>query len=339
MRLPVKPALGLATLILLGSGALAAADDKDRPELARTGPAADYPLVIGEPFTIGTTVWTPNDQLNYDAVGMASVGEATLVGVSGAHKTLPLPSYVEVTSLNSGRTILVRLERRGPMVNSLLIELSPAAAQQLGMAPGASDPVRVRRVNPPEAERALLRQGEEAPLRMDTPQGLLNVLRKKLAEQSPLLPPPSTPPTPPQVTSAMLAGGQSPSRPAPAPAPSVTVHTAPTPVPPPAKPVENPPAPVPAAAPPAKASPAAIPVHRGTPPAEAAKGAYVVQVGAFSAEANARKLAKTLGGFVVKPGQYWLVRIGPFSDRAKATPALEKARKAGYRDARIRLAD
>ncbi len=346
MKLPVKVGFGLTTsmalalslpLLALGGSAALAGDRKEEAPLPRTGPAADYPVVIGEPFTIGTTVWTPNDQLNYDAVGMATVGDASLVGVTGAHKTLPLPSYVEVTSLQSGRTILVRLERRGPMVNSTLIELSPAAARQLGLAPGASSPVRVRRVNPPESERAMLRQGGEAPPRMDTPPGLLEVLRKKLAEQSPLLPPPSVPPTPPKVTADMLAKGQiggptstSPalaSAPATAATPSVVAASKPAPRP----------APAPAAAP--TPTPPAPPAPKPSAPAPATKGGYVVQVGAFSVERNARALAAKLGGFVERPGALWLVQIGPFTDRAKAGPALEKAHKAGYTDARIQHRD
>src|SRR4029079_18969912 len=72
----------------------------------------------------------------------------------------------------------VRIERRGPMTGNELVALSPDALTQLGIAPGA--PVRVRRVNPPEDQRALLRAHQPAPLRMDTPMPLVEVLRRKL---------------------------------------------------------------------------------------------------------------------------------------------------------------
>lgn len=310
MRLPVERALPLAALILLGAGTLAAKDRAANPAPPLTGPAADYPVVTGAPFTIGSTVWTPVDQLNYDAVGQASVGGPDSVGVTGAHKTLPLPSYVEVTALDSGKTILIRLERRGPMANDVLVELSPAAASQLGLAPGRHAPIRVRRVNPPEPERAALRGGGRAPDRMETPEGLLKVLRRKLAEQAPLLPPPSRPPMIPATTPVAKAPATKP--PAAKPAPSIPVAANPVPVKP---------------APPAK------------PPAAAAKGALVVQVGAFSVEANARKIADRLGGHVSRAGKVWRVRLGPFANRAQAGPALEKARHAGYSDARIQSAD
>ena len=114
------------------------------------------------------------------------VGQGDATNVAASHKTLPLPSYVEVTDLQSGRTALVRVETRGPMRNDRLLELTPAAARQLGIAAGATTPVRVRRVNPPEVDRAMLRAGNEAPLRMDTPKSLLTVLLRKLDDSQPM---------------------------------------------------------------------------------------------------------------------------------------------------------
>jgi rare lipoprotein A len=182
MRLPVNHAAPLALLALLsacGGGALA----DSAPALATTGPAADYPMVIGAPFTIDGVTHTPNDRLNYDAVGYAATGSDGGTAVSAAHRTMPMPSYLEVTALDTGKTVLVRVERRGPMTNALLVELSPGAASQLGVAGKPRAPVRVRRVNPPESERALLRTGQPAPARMDTPKSLLAVLTRKLEAQ------------------------------------------------------------------------------------------------------------------------------------------------------------
>jgi rare lipoprotein A len=175
-----------------------------RPERAaplnRAGPAADYPMITGEPFTIDGVTYKPVDAMNYDAVGRAVADPEGGAGVSAAHKTLPLPSYAEVTSLETGRTILVRVERRGPMVNDRLIALSAGALAQLGAEGRETVPVRVRRVNPPETDRALLRTGQAAPQRMDTPASLLGVLMRKLDPQAvPAVPPvaaaPSAQPT------------------------------------------------------------------------------------------------------------------------------------------------
>ncbi|WP_189620029.1 septal ring lytic transglycosylase RlpA family protein [Novosphingobium colocasiae] len=314
MKLPNNVRLPVAALICLAAGTAIARDRIEPAPLQPTGPAADYPVVVGEPYTIGSVTWTPVDQLNYDAVGNASVGAADGAGITAAHKTLPLPCYVEVTALDTGRTILVRIERRGPMVNDTLIDLSPAAAAQLGVTPGSHPAVRVRRVNPPEPERAALRQGGTAPLRMDTPEPLLKVLRRKLASQSPLQPPPSTPPSMPKL-------------PTDAPAvPAAPVAKAPKPAP---KPVA-PPSPVaakPAAAPVAAAAPAA-PAAATAP--KAAKGTLVVQIGAFASEANARALAGKLNANVSRSGKLWRVYAGPFASRGQASAALEKVKSAGY---------
>jgi rare lipoprotein A len=292
------------------------------PEPAPSGPAADYPVTVGEPFTIGATTWTPADQLNYDAVGQATV-QQSLTGVSAAHKTLPLPSYAEVTSLASGRTILVRLVERGPMENATLLALSPEGAAQLGVDGKAA--VRVRRVNPPEVERAALRTGGRVPQRMDTPESLLKVLRRKLAEQSPLLPPPSVPPRmpaglPPTLATAKALPGQ--------PEPAASAAAKPTPTPRPA--------PKPAAAPAPK--PQDEPRKAPAPKAITA-GSTIVQVAAFSTAERAKSAASKLGGQVAQAGRLWRVRLGPFASREEASAALGKAKAAGYSDARIQRAD
>jgi rare lipoprotein A (peptidoglycan hydrolase) len=58
-------------------------------------------VVVGQPYRVGDTLFTPVSGMNFDSVGYASVGGPN-VGVSAAHHTLPLPCYVEVTSLASG---------------------------------------------------------------------------------------------------------------------------------------------------------------------------------------------------------------------------------------------
>jgi rare lipoprotein A len=337
MRLPVNHALPLAALLLIALSGEVQAKPAEPGATAPTGPAADYPVTVGEPYTIGKTTWTPSDQLNYDAVGLAgAAGE--LGGVAAAHKTLPVPSYAEVTALDSGRTILVRIIERGPADNDTLVALSPAALTQLGLAPGSRAAVRVRRVNPPEVERAALRTGGTAPLRMETPESLLKVLRRKLAEQSPLMPPPSMPPAMP----ANLSTAQAlPSAPLPKPKTEQAAKPLPTSA---AKPVTPVPSRMPAA--PAKAAvvPAKAPAPANTPKATAAnapaaKGTHVVQVAAFSTRERADKAARALGGMVTPAGRLWRVRMGPFSSTKDARSALEKAKAGGYSDARIQRAD
>jgi rare lipoprotein A len=327
MRLLVNHVLPIAALLLAGGIGQAQARPPVAAQAAPTGPAADYPVTVGEPYTIGTTTWTPADQLNYDAVGYAGVAEG-LSGVAAAHKTLPLPSYAEVTALDTGRTILVRIVDRGPRDNDTLVALSGAAAAQLGLTSGARTAVRVRRVNPPEVERAALRTGGAAPMRMETPDSLLNVLRRKLAEQSPLMPPPSVPPKmPTNIAAADALPAAKPAKlpvakPSPTPKAAAAIRTAPSPLPTPAPKHAAPAAP-------AKAPPSAAPV----------KGTHVVQVAAFSSRDRADKAAHQLGGVVSPVGKLWRVRLGPFGAGKDAASALEKAKTAGYRDARIQRAE
>lgn len=147
--------------------------------------AIDPPALIGEPYAIDGVTVSPADA-PFDDVGLAAL-DATAAGSAGismAHRTLPLPSYAEVTALDSGRTILVRVERRGPLAGPAFVALSPGAFAQIGADPSFSLPIRVRRVSPQEYERALLRTGQRAPERLATPKPLLEVLRRRLAERA-----------------------------------------------------------------------------------------------------------------------------------------------------------
>ena len=278
----------------------------------------DRPVKIGAPYAVDGVTYTPADIADYDEVGYASwygdelAGKPTANGeifdpaaISAAHKTLPLPSYVEVTALDTGRTILVRVNDRGPMANDRLIDLSRGAAEQLGLKPGVAG-VCVRRTSPPAAERAQLRAGKAVPARIPTPDSLLAILRSKLTGK----------PSP----AAIAAGVAKPVTPA---AP-----------PPRTKPgddrfiVEGPggKAPPTASAPPK-------PAPQPAPAPAAASGSYAVQVATFSTEARASATAKVVGGSVSKAGNLWRVRMGPLASEADAKAALGKAHAKGFRDA------
>ncbi|MDD3797699.1 MAG: SPOR domain-containing protein [Novosphingobium sp.] len=313
MRLPNEKFLALGLVLALaacgGEGERVAPSAPVAPQ----GPAADYPMVVGAPFTVDGVLYTPADTLNYDEVGRVAADPAGGSAISGEHRTLPLPSYVEVTSLETGRTILVRLERRGPMTGKSLIGLSPGALEQLGASAGT--PVRVRRVNPPEQERAILRRGARAPERMDTPMSLVAVLRRKLPDGG------SAPVDPAKQAAAP---------PAKAPAIAGKIPVPPAPAPKEASPPKQAVAPVAQPKPPAPPAPS---------PEKAQKGHFVVQAGAFSVEANAKKVAARIGGTVDRPGKLYRVRTGPFVTREEANASLAKVKGAGYSGARIYSVD
>jgi rare lipoprotein A len=155
-------------------------------------PVSDVPVRIGPPYAVRGVTYVPADDPTYDRIGYASWyghesgsmtanGERYRVdGVSAAHTTLPLPSYVEVTSLASGRTILVRVNDRGPFAAGRIIDLSHGAAALLGIERSGVAPVRVRRVSPGEADRARLRAGRPALNRPTVPEATLAVWRTRL---------------------------------------------------------------------------------------------------------------------------------------------------------------
>ena len=69
-----------------------------------------------------------------------------MFAMTAAHKTLPIPSYARVTSLKSGRSVVVRVNDRGPFHEGRVFDLSYAAAARLGIAGPGSGPVEVERV-------------------------------------------------------------------------------------------------------------------------------------------------------------------------------------------------
>jgi len=118
------------------------------------------------PYQVRGVWYTPRYDPNYDEKGVASWygaqfhnrntanGETFDMDVpSAAHKTLPLPCIVEVTDLDTGRRIRVRVNDRGPFVDGRIIDLSRAAAQQLGIDRKGVARVRVRYLGPAPAAR------------------------------------------------------------------------------------------------------------------------------------------------------------------------------------------
>ncbi|MDC7681793.1 septal ring lytic transglycosylase RlpA family protein [Asticcacaulis sp. BYS171W] len=85
--------------------------------------------------------------------------------ISAAHKTWPLPSVVEVTNLDNGRTIRLRLNDRGPFVDNRLIDLSKGAAKALGVYETGTARVKLKFIGP--AETAAKTIYAEAPTRSD----------------------------------------------------------------------------------------------------------------------------------------------------------------------------
>jgi rare lipoprotein A len=71
-----------------------------------------------------------------------------MYAMTAAHKTLPLPTYAVVTNLDNGRTVIVKINDRGPFVGDRLIDLSYAAAARLGIKQAGTGRVEVRAIDP-----------------------------------------------------------------------------------------------------------------------------------------------------------------------------------------------
>ena len=342
-------ASGAAILASCGGGKMADADGLSAAsQIPATTGVADLPVKIGGPYKVGNVSYTPEDVAAYDDVGYASYygnelagnrtanGEMFLpAGITAAHKTLPLPSYVEVTALDTGRTILVRINDRGPFANDRLVDLSEGAARQLGITGQGVAGVRVRKVNPPEQERAALRSGRQVAERISTPESLLRVLNMKLAKQ----PKPSAAaqlavaavPTAPvangvTATSSLPNAGNAPSG-------RFIREGAQTPA--------NSSRAMPAARPKPSKDGRFIREDEGTakaagaPPVSAA--GYVVQLASYSNRGRADQLARSLGASVQasSDGTLYRVRFGPYATEAEAQRGLATAQQRGYPQARI----
>jgi rare lipoprotein A len=157
-------------------------------------PVSDSPVRIGKPYQIRGDTYVPAADPTYDVLGYASwygneSGNRTANGerfrpgwITAAHTTLPLPTYVEVTSLDTGRRIVVRVNDRGPFVRGpRIIDLSRGAAELLGVRAQGHASVRVRRVDPPEKDRERLRKGKPAQALSPVPEATLRNLRAQLS--------------------------------------------------------------------------------------------------------------------------------------------------------------
>ncbi|MGV6807627.1 MAG: septal ring lytic transglycosylase RlpA family protein [bacterium] len=81
-----------------------------------------------------------------------------LFKMTAAHKTLPIPSYVKVTNLENGRSVIVRVNDRGPFHGGRIIDLSYAAAKKLGYADKGTARVEVEAIDPADYQRNTVEQ-------------------------------------------------------------------------------------------------------------------------------------------------------------------------------------
>jgi rare lipoprotein A len=147
----------------------------DATPTLHTGPYKANPYTV-----LGKTYFPLQESKTYVASGTASWygtkfhGQNTangevydLYGMSAAHKTLPLPSYVRVTNLDNNKSVVLRVNDRGPFYSDRIIDLSYAAAKKLGYAETGTARVKVEGIDPQQWWAA---KGRPAPLMLNEPQ-------------------------------------------------------------------------------------------------------------------------------------------------------------------------
>jgi rare lipoprotein A len=210
---------GLARLCALAAGCLALAhcsgpltgkESKYSKRVVEEGeavPKGGGTYRVGKPYRINGRTYVPHENPRYRAEGVASWygrdfhGRLTangevydMHGISAAHPTMPLPSYARVTNLENGRSIVVRVNDRGPYARERVIDLSIGTAKALDFYGDGLARVRVEYVGRAPLEGsddrmllATLRDGEPAPAPS----------RVMLASAKPFLPA-AGPPLPPE---------------------------------------------------------------------------------------------------------------------------------------------
>ncbi len=165
----IRTSLQLGAFVLLGCTLSACASGnkkyvdygvKASPRVVAEGqpvPKGGGVYRVGKEYKVAGKWYQPKEDMNYDRTGVASWygkqfhGRLTANGeifdmhsLSVAHKTLPMPSYVRVTNVANGRSIMARVNDRGPYHGNREIDLSYKVAQVLGITRTGTGQVRVQ---------------------------------------------------------------------------------------------------------------------------------------------------------------------------------------------------
>lgn len=285
---------------------------------------------VGKPYQIAGTWYYPHVDYEYDETGIASWygpnfhGKSTANGeiydmnaLTAAHRTLPLPSLIEVTNLENGRKIKLRVNDRGPFAKGRILDVSRRGAQLLGFEQQGTARVRVR-ILAEESRQVAARLGAGATTIAETGSPITvggglpkaGVSTQALAE--PGAPAPTAAPPPEPVTTGYEVAEVT---------PTVPVRS--------------------------DAEPTFVPLREGAEPivetVPVDKTSIYVQAGAFGEYANANRAHAVLSGVgdvritsvLVNGRDLFRVRVGPVASVERADSLLEAVIGAGYPDARI----
>ena len=285
-------------------------------------PSAEYK--VGKPYQIGGIWYYPKEDYDFDETGIASWygtkfhGRRTANGeiydmnaLTAAHRTLPMPSYVRVTNLENGRSLVLKVNDRGPFARGRIIDVSRRGSQLLGFQRKGTAKVRVQILADKSRAIASRLKSQKQLAQTGSPITVKRLPKAKVnAEQ---LPPPT--------------GAKA------------------------SEPIASLPPPKPAPAPAQPAAEAAPPQGRELPEPVTGKvsnkpvrpSSIYVQAGAFGQYANANKVRARLSpigpvkvtSVLVNGQDLFRVRVGPLENGAAADRMLDRVTQAGYENARI----
>lgn len=311
---------------------------------------------IGKPYQIDGAWYYPAEDYSYAETGIASWygsdfhGKYTANGelydmndLTAAHRTLPMPSLVRVTNLDNGRSIVIRVNDRGPFARGRIIDVSRRSAQLLGFEKIGTAKVRVEIMADESRQLAALARrtpGPDDEKVAAVPAGQVSVQALAPPPGTTAAPPPAQPQarptyaTPSQTASSAARSGRPTANPPP---PSVAAQD-------PARPTAQQAQIAAAQTAPTTADGTTVPAPNGqvvVVPVQPT--AIYVQAGAFANVQNAQRLSNTLSSIAPTQLSYiqvgtqpmYRVRLGPVASVADADKMLERVVAAGYPEARI----
>jgi rare lipoprotein A len=347
VRAPARVALAAVLIASLTLAIAACGRDKSAGlgerviPLGQPVPKGGGRYVVGEPYQVAGVWYRPREEPSYNQVGRASWygelfhGRRTANGeiydmdrLSAAHPTLPLPVYVQVTNLSNNRSIVVRVNDRGPFANDRIIDLSRRSADALGFRRNGTANVRVQYLR-------------RAPLNGDDSYERKYLASRGLGQYASVAKPSAgaSKPGAAQDPIAMASLPGTPPLPRRAERPAATAALPPPP--------ETPDDVAALWQAPVKASPESTgsiaPLVPARPRLAASPGGPAIQAGSFKNRDNAERARTTLAAIgpvdvaeiEVGGAVYFRVRVGPFSDEIEAAAALPRVTQAGYQGARI----
>ena len=298
---------------------------------------------VGAPYKIDGVTYVPMEEFRHTETGVASWygpgfhGKSTANGEvynqserTAAHRTLQMPSVLRVTNLDNGQSTIVRVNDRGPFARQRVLDVSRAAAEELGMIGNGTARVRIEQL---ETESQAIK---EIAINGGGPDEQRAALDKYVAGRR----------GPPAITATAQAS------PPPQPQPSVPAATVYP---------DNPrsPAVVPVTASgsaggslgtgtptvasiAATAATAPLPMAPAAPSVQTASG-FFVQTGAFSTMGNAerqRGLITSYGTTEISQAssagrEVYRVRLGPYTTQEAAGIVADRLKRSGYGDARV----